>query len=568
MVKTAKSAGKVSGMTEDYGACVVYCLLICKSWFKKQSNLELWDAELHDLRAIAAEKLAKIIIEDQEDMQYLMQELLLKRFSIFVDGEGESQITAILAVIVLSMFLLAETKAANAIEKAVDLHAVVVIGSSGYQKCINHLWCGWLIQDESDPSRFTDYKLKTSTSFWDHFWPHRMRVPQYQNAVQIIISFAYLGLYTGAINTINPTGDLDPVEGLLYIFTFGFICDEVSKFYKVGRFYLGFWNIFNSTLYTLLTVSFVTRMVSLANVKGSDERHRMNVISYNFLAFTAPMFWMRMLLYLDGFRFFGAMLVVLKVMMRESLIFFALLIVVLVGFLQAFIGFDQVDGQITAVRFVFVMMINTILGDPSFDGWDNFAPPFGLILYYIFNFVIVIILLNVLIALYNSAYEDISSNAIDEYLALFAQKTIQFVRAPDENVFIAPFNLIEIFCLVIPIEWWMDKKTYGQLNDIVMAVIYWPLLVVTSILEIRTARKVRFNRSRNESDDDTIEEWEQLEDQMNFESSGWAKRVQDTKPNVTVDGTLLEVRELRKEVAELVKMIERLKEGGNENGSG
>lgn len=48
-----------------------------------------------------------------------------------------------------------------------------------------------------------------------------------------------------------------------------------------------------------------------------------------------------------------------------------------------------------------------------------------------------VILLNVLIALYNSAYEDITDNATDEYLALFAQKTMQFVRAPDENVFIA-----------------------------------------------------------------------------------------------------------------------------------
>ena len=66
-------------------------------------------------------------------------------------------------------------------------------------------------------------------------------------------------------------------------------------------------------------------------------------------------------------------------------------------------------------------------------------------------------LLNILIALYNSAYQvcqtclpagiglwliscelkDITDNAIDEYMALFSQKTMQFVRAPDENVFIA-----------------------------------------------------------------------------------------------------------------------------------
>lgn len=53
------------------------------------------------------------------------------------------------------------------------------------------------------------------------------------------------------------------------------------------------------------------------------------------------------------------------------------------------------------------------------------------------NAIHLLVLLNILIALYNSAYEDITDNAIDEYMALFSLKTMQFVRAPDENVFIA-----------------------------------------------------------------------------------------------------------------------------------
>ncbi|KAI7008700.1 hypothetical protein KC362_g17504, partial [Hortaea werneckii] len=187
--------------------------------------------------------------------------------------------------------------------------------------------------------------------------------------------------------------------------------------------------------------------------------------------------------------------------------------------------------------------------------WDRFAPPFGLILYYIYTFIITVILLNVLIALYNSAYEDITQNAIDEYLALFSQKTIQFVRAPDENVFIAPFNLIEIICLSIPFEWWMSKQSYERLNDIVMGIIYSPLLVVTAYTEQQTARQVKFNRSRHESDDDTIEEWEQMLDQTDFEGSGWHKRVEDSKPNVIQDNTAIKVEKLQQQVAELMEML-------------
>ena len=336
--------------------------------------LELWDADLHNVRATACEVLAKQIIENEKDQTYLLQSLLLKRYSILINGEP--------------------TLPANAIERAVDLHALRVIGSSGYQKCITYLWRGWLVQSAEDPSSFVPWAEKANTVYWAHLDPDRMRAPEYQNAVQIFFSILYLALYTAAINTINSTGDLDVVEGILYVMSAGFVFDEISKFWKVGRFYIGFWNVFNSTLYALLTVSFVTRLVALSHPTGSDDdgqRRKFNELSYNFLAFSAPMFWMRLLLYLDTFRFFGAMLVVLKVMMKESLIFFALLVIVMVGFLQAFIGMDQVDDDAAkATTFILQAMANSVMQSPDFSGFEKFAPPFGIILYYIFTFVVMV----------------------------------------------------------------------------------------------------------------------------------------------------------------------------------
>lgn len=352
VLDTARQAG-----APDHNACVVFCLLQVKKWFAEQAKAELWDADLHSVRAVAAEIMAKRLIEAEEDINYLFEEVLLKRYSTLVDGEP--------------------TAPANAIEKAVDLHAVTVIGSSGYQKCINYLWRGWVVQDDEDPSRFVTYENKTNTSYWAHLDPDRMRVPKYQNWIQIAMSLIFLGLYTGAINTINPSGDLDVVEGLLYLFTLGFICDEVNKFWKVGRYYLSFWNIFNSTLYALLTISFVLRMVAFGHPRIIDRysrREHFNKLSYDFLAFTAPMFWIRLLLYLDTFRFFGAMLVVLKVMMRESIIFFALLFVVVVGFFQAFIGLDMADDQLVDdALFVMQAMLNAIMQSPEFEGFDKFS---------------------------------------------------------------------------------------------------------------------------------------------------------------------------------------------------
>ena len=534
VIQTAREAGG-----KEQEACVVYCLLVCYRWFRRQAALELWDADLHDVRATACEVLAKQLIEREEDQDYLLQDLLLKRYSILINGE--------------------ETEPANAIERAVDLHALRVIGSSGYQKCITYLWRGWLVQDDQYPSNFIPWKDKANINFWDHFDPDRMRAPRYQNAVQIFFSLFYLALYTGAINTINSTGDLDIVEGILYIMTAGFIFDETAKFWKVGRYYIGFWNVFNSTLYALLTVSFITRLIALGHPAGDDDRqrHKFNQLSYNFLAFTAPMFWMRLLLYLDTYRFFGAMLVVLKVMMKESLIFFALLIVIMVGFLQAFIGMDQVEDNAHVTGFIVQAMLNSVMQSPDFNGFDNFAPPFGLILYYIFTFVVMVILLNILIALYNSAYADITDNAIDEYMALFAQKTMQFVRAPDENVFIAPFNLLEIFGLILPFEWWMPTARYERLNNYVMGVIYSPLLLLTAFMETRDAHKIRYNRRQGEDDEDEVQEWEQCGvGDVDFEADGWAKKVEMTKPNVETDAAVLEIQALKEQIEGLRRLLD------------
>ena len=54
VVKAAKEAGG-----KDYAACVVYALLVNKRWFKKQASLELWDADLLNVRATACEVIAK-----------------------------------------------------------------------------------------------------------------------------------------------------------------------------------------------------------------------------------------------------------------------------------------------------------------------------------------------------------------------------------------------------------------------------------------------------------------------------------------------------------------------------
>lgn len=59
VLKAAKEAGGDQLGGDQLGACVVYCLLVNKRWFKRQAILEMWDADLHNVRAVAAEVIAK-----------------------------------------------------------------------------------------------------------------------------------------------------------------------------------------------------------------------------------------------------------------------------------------------------------------------------------------------------------------------------------------------------------------------------------------------------------------------------------------------------------------------------
>jgi len=107
-------------------------------------------------------------------------------------------------------------------------------------------------------------------------------------------------------------------------------------------------------------------------------------------------------------------------------------------------------------------------------------------LYYFWNVVTAVILLNVLISLFSSAYSDIVGDAEAEYLTFFAGKTVGMIRAPDSYVYPAPFNLVEVF-FVAPFELAprvsLSPETYNQLNRYVMSVIFFIPLCCIALYE-------------------------------------------------------------------------------------
>jgi homoaconitase/3-isopropylmalate dehydratase large subunit len=102
-----------------------------------------------------------------------------------------------------------------------------------------------------------------------------------------------------------------------------------------------------------------------------------------------------------------------------------------------------------------------------------------------------------------------------------------------------------------------------------MGIVYSPLLLVIGILEIREARRIRRNRRRGEEDDDHVEEWEGMAEQVGFEvDDEWKVAVKESSPDVRVDPSAAEVAKLREEVRALTEVVKVLIEANGERDGG
>lgn len=272
---------------------------------------------------------------------------------------------------------------------------------------------------------------------------------------------------------------------MFYVATCSFLIDEFIKFYHVGLNYFGFWNILNDSMYSIILASMIVK-------------YRDFDVGFRILCLAAPLMWLRLLLFLDTDQFIGAMIVVVKVMMKESLIFFTLLIIVIVGFSQGFLGLDNSDGKRDTTLMIMENLIKVILGDGDFKVFNKFVPPYAGILYYCYGFLVTVILLNILIALYSSSYQKIYDNSLDEYMALIAEKTFRYVRAPDIDVFIPPLNIIEL--MITPV-YYINRPFHAKLCHFTMNIIYSPFLIIISFYEANEAKKIQFNRLKGLKDD-------------------------------------------------------------------
>lgn len=93
----------------------------------------------------------------------------------------------------------------------------------------------------------------------------------------------------------------------------------------------------------------------------------------------------------------------------------------------------------------------------------------------------------------------------------------------------------------------------------VMGILYSPLLIVVAYLETREARRIRWNRRRGEEDDDDVQEWEHVAEEVDFDlDDTWQQNVRESTPNVAIDSCSFEITQLREQVRELTDTVKVL----------
>ena len=80
-------------------------------------------------------------------------------------------------------------------------------------------------------------------------------------------------------------------------------------------------------------------------------------------------------------------------------------------------------------------------------------------------------------------------------------------------------------------------------------------------METREAKRIRANRRRGEEEDDDVQEWEHVAEEVDFDvDEPWRTRVDDNKPDIKSLDPSAEVKLLQTQVIELTNMVRVLVE--------
>jgi hypothetical protein len=82
------------------------------------------------------------------------------------------------------------------------------------------------------------------------------------------------------------------------------------------------------------------------------------------------------------------MILILEKMLKETAIFFLLLVVLAAGFFQSFASLAPTGETRFVISKMFRSMTQAFLNSPDFDYYEKLKPPFGIVLFYLYTGIV------------------------------------------------------------------------------------------------------------------------------------------------------------------------------------
>ncbi|KAF9930155.1 hypothetical protein FBU30_000823 [Linnemannia zychae] len=461
----------------------VYCFLLNRWQFLRDAENDLANARLNETRAYACEIVATKVLKAFSMRQLI--DVLTYDFSPVRRKDVRSRIY-------LPHF---EGEPSNepmsALEVAISGRAKHFLSNPLVQEIINQIWLGEIvffsnaIDNPDSCLNASQQEIRTVTVYDNRnikfLRLSRLRVPRYKTTFQMISLSGMLAIYTYV--TFARKTELTVSEVIMDIFALSYTMDELTQLRDSGpSFYFGtFWNLFDLPIYVIYLV-FIGLRISVF-ITGSQD---MSNFAYDVLACNAILLWPRLFAALDHYRFFGTMLIVLRQMLLDAMLFLALSTIFYIGFLQAFYGLHDNTKSYGEIAWLLLQVFfgSAFLG---FEEADELSELFGAPLMVLFVAISVLMLYTLLISIFAQTFSEVSANAKEEFMFLFAVKVMEEVKSDALYEFQPPFNIFAGM-VVAPCSLFCSPYYLYKINRILLRIFYFPELVCIWIFEMLVLR--------------------------------------------------------------------------------
>lgn len=298
----------------------------------------------------------------------------------------------------------------------------------------------------------------------------RLRVPRYRNIANTFALGALLVLYLCVLVERSPA--LTPLEIVFWFWSLGFMLDEVMNAFDAGYslYVMSLWNIFDCGILLLLIIYCSLRIYTILS-----KTQAVFSISCDILASVAVLLFPRLFSVLDHYPYFSQMLISLRRMAIDMCVSMLFIMIFFVGFWVAFtLSFarDVYDASTIAYQLMQIFLGFTV---PAWNAWDNYNA-LGKTLLVTFIFLAHFIIVTIFVTILSNSFADISKNARQEHLYLFAVNTVTMVKSDTLFAYIAPFNLLE--WAFAPLVYVLPFRTFVHFNRTIIKVSHFPVLAL------------------------------------------------------------------------------------------